>query len=102
MNSSQLRDKTGVQTKFIELIENANKIVALDAGLTESTLQMIETIKGTTSTLVWNDKKTYTDYNVTLRKFRRSGTDHLIKCFIEKLKAGKKIVGHVNSKNILQ
>ena len=63
---------------------------------------MLEKIKETTSQLEWNDKKTYTDYNVTLRKFRKSGTDHLIKCFIDKLKAGKNIVGHVNSKNILE
>jgi hypothetical protein len=63
---------------------------------------MLETIKETTADLEWNDKTTYGDYNVTLRKFRRSGTDHLIKSFLEKLRAGKKIVGHVNSKNILE
>lgn len=63
---------------------------------------MLEVIKETTAHLEWNDKKTYQSYNVTLRKFRKSGTDHLIRCFIEKLRAGKKIVGHVNSKNILE
>lgn len=76
--------------------------MALDAGLTESSLQMLETIKGKTADLEWNDKATYKDYGVTLRKFRRSGTDHLIRCFLEKLRAGKKIVGHINSKNILE
>lgn len=59
-------------------------------------------IKGKTAKLVWNDMKTYTDYNVTLRKFRKSGTDHLIKCFVEAIGSGKRVIGHVNSKLILQ
>lgn len=41
----------------------------------------MEMIKQTTAQLVWNNMKTY-DYDVMIRKFRKSGTDHLIKTFV--------------------
>jgi hypothetical protein len=76
-----MRDKTGVNNRFIEMIRSADKVVCLDANLHETTMDLIDDIRGETGKLIWNNHKTYGDVNVTIRKFKRNGIDHLIKLF---------------------
>ena len=81
LNSTQLKDKSGVNNRFIELIKSANKVVALDANLHESTMDLINELRGETGHLFWNAKKTYAGVSVEMRKFQRNGLDDMLKLF---------------------
>jgi hypothetical protein len=100
--SEQLRDKTGVDNRFIELIKYSKKVICLDANLNETTIELLDSIRGTTGNLVWNSHALHGDYNVYLRKFRRGGIDHILKTFEEAVvNKNRNVIGHINSVEIL-
>lgn len=42
LDSSQIRDMTGVHTQFINMLQNASHVICMDANLHDSTINLIE------------------------------------------------------------
>lgn len=101
-NSSQLRDATAVKMKFMDLCRKSEQVIAMDGQLMESTVSMLEVLTGNSAEVVWNNRKTYADYTATIRKFGRQGSDHMINAFLNAVRDGKRVVGHINSLTLME
>jgi hypothetical protein len=61
-------------------------------------MDLLDEIRGETGHLVWNQRKTYSDVSVEMRKFQRNGLDDMLKLFHQKIVTeNKNIVAHVTS-----